>query len=286
VGAVLGLLLAAGLLSLERALSRPRARAGPWSRWSRRRAELLRQAGFGRARPGALAVTEVVSGALLAVAVNALSGAGGLAAAGLVLGLLLPSAALRRAARRRTADRRALRPEVVESLASGVRAGLPCRRRWRRWGSAVRSRCGRRWRRSAPTTGRRAGPPRRWTGCGTGSPTRSGTGWWRPSGWPVRSAGPTSAPCCGRSRRSCARTPGPGPSWRRGRAGRSTPPGRGRGAPAGAAAARVPAGDRAGVRHPDRDGGARRGRAGLPAGVPGDGRDRTVAGRAAGAARC
>jgi tight adherence protein B len=124
MGAVLGLLLAVGLLSLERALSRPRVRVGRCRRWSRRRAELLRQAGFGRVRPGALAITEIATGALLAVAVQAVTGAGGLAGAGLVLGALVPSAVLRRAARRRTADRRALWPEAVESLASGVRAGL------------------------------------------------------------------------------------------------------------------------------------------------------------------
>jgi tight adherence protein B len=125
MGAVLGLLLAVGLLSLERALSRPRVRVGRCRRWwSRQRAELLRQAGFGRVRPGALAITEIATGALLAVAVQAVTGAGGLAGAGLVLGALLPSAVLRRAARRRTADRRALWPEAVESLASGVRAGL------------------------------------------------------------------------------------------------------------------------------------------------------------------
>ena len=32
------------------------------------------------------------------------------------------------------------------------------------------------------------------------------------------------AACCGRCPRSCVRTPAPGPSWRPGRAGRSTPP--------------------------------------------------------------
>jgi hypothetical protein len=152
VGALLGLVLAAGLLSLERALSRPRSRRRPWDRWWHRRAELLRQAGFGRVRPGALALTEAVTGALLALAVEGSTGAGGLSAAGFVLGALAPSALLRRAARRRATHR-------------------------------------------------------------------------------------------------CA--------------------------------ARLPAGDRPGVRHRDRDGRARRGRRGVRAGVPGDGPDRTVAGRAA-----
>lgn len=121
MGAVLGLVLAAGLLLLERAVS---GRSTHRVRRPHRRASLLRQAGFSRLRPGQLAFLEVLSGLVVAVLVGQLTGATGLAAAGFVLGALVPSAVVRRAARQRTADRRALWPEVVDSVASGVRAGL------------------------------------------------------------------------------------------------------------------------------------------------------------------
>jgi tight adherence protein B len=120
MGALLGLVLAAGLLVLERSLSR---RAVRRSRWPHRRASLLREAGF-RLRPAQLLVLELLGGSLVAFAAGELTGAAGLIAAGFVLGALVPSAVVRRAARQRTADRRALWPEVVDSLASGVRAGL------------------------------------------------------------------------------------------------------------------------------------------------------------------
>jgi tight adherence protein B len=113
--------LAAGLLLLERAVS---GRSSRRVRRPSRRAELLRRAGFPRVRPAHLLLLEVAAGLVVLVAVAALTGAAGPAAAGFVLGALAPSAVVRRAARRRTADRRALWPEVVDSLASGVRAGL------------------------------------------------------------------------------------------------------------------------------------------------------------------
>jgi tight adherence protein B len=121
MGALLGLVLAAGLLLLERAVS---GRSVRRKRRSHRRAALLRQAGFTRLRPGQLALLEALSGLVVAVGVGQLTGAAGLAAAGFVLGALVPSAVVRRAARQRTADRRGLWPEVVDSIASGVRAGL------------------------------------------------------------------------------------------------------------------------------------------------------------------
>jgi tight adherence protein B len=121
MGAVLGLVLGAGLLLLERAVSgRPARRV----RRPGRRAELLRQAGFGRVRPARLVALEITSGLVAAVAAGELTGAAGPAVAALVLGALVPSAVVRRIARQRTADRRMLWPEVVDSLASGVRAGL------------------------------------------------------------------------------------------------------------------------------------------------------------------
>lgn len=121
MGAVLGLVLAAGLLLLERSVAgRPVRRLRP----AGRRSALLRQAGLPRLRPGQLVLLEGLSGLLAGLAVGGLTGTAGLAAAGFVLGALVPSAVVRRAAWQRTADRRTLWPEVVDSLASGVRAGL------------------------------------------------------------------------------------------------------------------------------------------------------------------
>lgn len=121
MGALLGLALGSGLLLVEGGVSRrmPRARR----RWLARRADLLRQAGF-PAAAGRLVAIELLSGTVLASLAVVLTGVAGLAVVGFGLGLLVPSAVVRRAARSRTADRRALWPEVADSLASGVRAGL------------------------------------------------------------------------------------------------------------------------------------------------------------------
>ena len=120
---MLGLVLGLGLLLVEAAV-RGRPGPRPVARWRVRRAALLRDAGFARARPVHVAAAQLAAAVTVALAAQALTGASGLAAAGLVLGALLPGTVLRHAARRRAADRRDLWPEVVDSLASGVRAGL------------------------------------------------------------------------------------------------------------------------------------------------------------------
>ena len=129
-------------------------------------------------------------------------------------------------ARRRRAQLRDLWPDAVDNIASGrpSRAGppggaQPARR------SGVRRSCARRSPRSPRTTARPGGSTTASTDSRTGSPTPSATGWWSRCASPGRSAGPTSVGCCARCRRSCVMTRAPGPSWRRGRGGRSTPPG-------------------------------------------------------------
>jgi tight adherence protein B len=122
MGTLLGLVLGAGVLLVERGLSRRAERSA--RRLRSHRADLLRRAGFPGLGPGRLVAIEIASGVAVAALAGAVTGAAGLAAAGFGLGLLTPSALVRRAARRRTADRRELWPEVVESLASAVRAGL------------------------------------------------------------------------------------------------------------------------------------------------------------------
>lgn len=114
MGVVIGLVLGSGLLALEGAVLRRPSR----------RAELLRRAGIEQVPAAGLLVVEVGAGLAAAAPVQALTGVAGLAAAAFVVGVQAPSAGLRRLARRRAADRRALWPEVVESLASGVDTGL------------------------------------------------------------------------------------------------------------------------------------------------------------------
>jgi tight adherence protein B len=123
VGALLGLLLGIGLLLLSGG-GRPVHRMPVGPRWCRRRAELLRAAGLPRARPGQLLTAQLAAGLLAAAGTDAVTGAAGITLVAGLLGLAGPGALVRRAARRRTVDRRELWPEVVDTLASGVRAGL------------------------------------------------------------------------------------------------------------------------------------------------------------------
>ncbi|HZB48153.1 MAG TPA: type II secretion system F family protein, partial [Mycobacteriales bacterium] len=110
MGALLGLLLGAGLLLL-----RPPARSQPAAarRWVRRTRRDPRLS-------GSQAAAGVVGGALgLAV-----TGSVGLGTGAAVAAAAVPAAVVRRAARRRAAERRAQWPDAVDHLASAVRAGL------------------------------------------------------------------------------------------------------------------------------------------------------------------
>lgn len=122
MGALLGLLLGAGLLLL-RPGGRRRPASGP-SRWWRRRTELLRQAGIDGVTPGQLLAVQGLAGGLTGAAALAATGSAGIACCFGAFGAGAPAAVLRRTARRRTADRRDLWPDVADHLASAVRAGL------------------------------------------------------------------------------------------------------------------------------------------------------------------
>ncbi|WP_309135309.1 type II secretion system F family protein [Cellulomonas sp.] len=125
MGVVAGLLLGAGLASLWWSFWPVAARTdGPGARWSRRVRDTLVQAEVSGVMPGGFVAASVFAGlvvagvALLVVPVPAVAACFG------AFGATAPWALVRGRARRRLARTRALWPDVVDHLASGVRAGL------------------------------------------------------------------------------------------------------------------------------------------------------------------
>lgn len=122
-GALLGLLLGIGLLLIWRSGPRaPQPRTGP--RRPRRRAQLLAAAGLTGINGAQLLALQIALGvvALLVVLLTTAT-----VTVSLVFGLFgfaLPHVQVRRLAARRQADLREVWPEVVDNLASAVRAGL------------------------------------------------------------------------------------------------------------------------------------------------------------------
>jgi tight adherence protein B len=122
-GALLGLLLGIGLLLIWRSGSRaPRRRPGP--RRAGRRAELLASAGLTGINPAQLLALQIGLGALVLVVVLLTTGTVTISLAFAVFGFVLPAAQVRRLAGKRQADLREVWPEVVDNLASAVRAGM------------------------------------------------------------------------------------------------------------------------------------------------------------------
>jgi len=124
VGTLLGLLLGAGLLLLERSWRGPGRQSVVLARWRRDQVALLREAGLDRWRPGQLLLASALTGTSALVGAQVLTGIAGLPVGAAALGGWVPWALVRRAARRRTAERRELWPDAVDSLTSAVRAGL------------------------------------------------------------------------------------------------------------------------------------------------------------------
>jgi tight adherence protein B len=122
-GALLGLLLGVGLLLVWR--SGPRA---PWRRTDPRRpgrrARLLAAAGLTGINAAQLLALQVGLGLLVAVVVVLTTGTVTVSLAFGIFGFALPYVQVRRLAGKRRADLREVWPEVVDNLASAVRAGL------------------------------------------------------------------------------------------------------------------------------------------------------------------
>jgi tight adherence protein B len=122
-GALLGLLLGVGLLLVWRSGPRAPQRA-PGPRPPGRRARLLAEAGLTGLNPVQLVALQAVLGVLAAVVVLLATGTVTVSLAFGVFGAALPHVQVRRLAARRRADLREVWPEVVDNLASAVRAGL------------------------------------------------------------------------------------------------------------------------------------------------------------------
>ncbi|RZU30463.1 type II secretion system F family protein [Blastococcus saxobsidens] len=122
-GAVLGLLLGVGLLLVWRSGSRaPKRRTDP--RRPGRRQQLLAAAGLTGINGAQLLALQFGAGLLATVVVLLSTAAITVSLAFGLFGFLLPYMQVRRLAGKRRADLREVWPEVVDNLASAVRAGL------------------------------------------------------------------------------------------------------------------------------------------------------------------
>jgi tight adherence protein B len=125
VGALLGLLLGAGLLLIWRSGPRSPQRSGtPASGWLARRTQLLRQAGVDGVGPGQLLAAQALSALAGFVLVLLLTATTAVAVCFAGFGFFAPVVVLRRLRRRRQVALRELWPEAIDNLASAVRAGM------------------------------------------------------------------------------------------------------------------------------------------------------------------
>jgi tight adherence protein B len=122
-GALLGLLLGVGLLLIWRSGPRaPQPRSGP--RRVSGRQQLLAAAGLTGINAAQLVALQFGLGLLVLVVVLLTTGTVTVSLVFAVFGFALPHLQVRRLAARRRADLREVWPEVVDNLASAVRAGL------------------------------------------------------------------------------------------------------------------------------------------------------------------
>ena len=124
MGAFLGLLLGVGLFLVLRAVTSEPAPRAARTAWRTRAEELLAQAGVEGVTPGRLVAVSAVLGGVTFVLV---AGVSRVALIGLVFGgfaASVPANVLRGRRRKRTRELREVWPEVVDNLASAVRAGL------------------------------------------------------------------------------------------------------------------------------------------------------------------
>lgn len=125
MGALLGLALGVGLLLIWRSGPRaPQRRPGRASGWWDWRTQLLRQAGVDGVGSVQLLGAQLLCALIAFVAVVLITSTITVALCFAVFGLLAPTLMLRRMCRRRRVALRELWPEVVDNLASAVRAGM------------------------------------------------------------------------------------------------------------------------------------------------------------------
>lgn len=126
MGALVGLLFGLGLFLVWRSFEPATPRLDRAARVTRRdrAADLLAQAGIESVTPSGLVASCVGVGAVVLVLMYAVSQAPAIALAFGALATYAPLALVRFRARQRRSELRDLWPEVVDNLASGVRAGL------------------------------------------------------------------------------------------------------------------------------------------------------------------
>lgn len=125
MGALLGLLFGVGVLLLFSRSEQPRPRTHrPGAAWAARRAELLGAAGLTGVGVGHLLAAQVGAAIGAAALLLVATGSTSVALCFAVFGFLTPTALVRRARDRRQRELRDGWPEVVDNLASAVRAGL------------------------------------------------------------------------------------------------------------------------------------------------------------------
>ncbi|WP_225753966.1 type II secretion system F family protein [Actinotalea sp. Marseille-Q4924] len=125
MGVVAGLVLGAGLcLLLWAVTSDPPSGPAPARRWTDRLTDLLVQAGVTGVSAGGLVGLSALVAVVVFVTVTAVSGVPAVGMCFAVLAAGAPLSLVRARARRRRAALREVWPEVVDHLASGIRAGL------------------------------------------------------------------------------------------------------------------------------------------------------------------
>ena len=124
MGVVVGLLLGAGLCLVLWAVASPVTRRPERGGWGATVSDLLVQAGAPGVSPAALIGTCVGTGAMTSVAAVGLTRSPAIAACFALMAAYAPVGLVRTRARSRRSALRGVWPEVVDHLASGIRAGL------------------------------------------------------------------------------------------------------------------------------------------------------------------
>ena len=124
MGALIGLVAGVGLLLIWRSGSRAPQRRTGTTGWTRRRNEMIRQAGIESVSAAQLAALQAGAAVFALVVVQVITGTLAVACCFAVFALLAPVAIVRRMRQRRQLLLRDLWPEAIDNLASGIRAGM------------------------------------------------------------------------------------------------------------------------------------------------------------------
>jgi tight adherence protein B len=124
MGAFLGLVAGCGLLLIWRSGSHAPRRSVQFVRFSRRREDLIRQAGIDGLSSRQLLILQGGSAFLALVVVLMLTGTVAVAACFALFATAVPTTVVRRLRNRRQSSLRELWPEAIDNLASAVRAGM------------------------------------------------------------------------------------------------------------------------------------------------------------------